>query len=763
MTVGARACRAVAATSLACGVLTITGMSTGQPGPGAPPYAVWPIPREGAVESGRLLLTDAVIVVPDGDPRLRAPGNLLAQSIADEFGAVIPVVEGTAPTGRIPIYVGDVQAPVIQQAAAGALGSGCPGPEGYVLRVDDTRAVVAGCDFRGAMYGVGTFLQLVHQWGAQSVAVQKAAYRDWPFLPVRWVHVYLPGRDSLAYARQYMRDVLVRYKFNGMIVEVGGGMRLESQPEISVGWQRTVEEWYAHGETMDKLHEGIPLGTANRFAASCHFGVGGGAYIEKQEVRDFARDAEALGLEIVPEIQGLSHSYYIAIPHRELAEDPAMPWPDSYCPSNPESYRVLFNVMDEYIEVLRPKRVHIGHDEWRAGAFCSRCRGKDPGRLYAEDVLKIERHLEEKGLEVWMWGDHLVDFHNRFGKSASEGFVVQYEKPDTASARDILRDAGARLRILNWSGEKADPTFAALRWPFIVGNLDGASEKDWAARVKRSGLLGGEVSTWGAFDEFQMGKLNIPNALFSANLLWSVHYPDRDHAFEHVGRLLPRVRRLLSTEPPPSLTATPMRFSMFDIGAAFNHGLIGADWDLSGLTPGDHYDNRLPFHLEAPARSQGRAAVIVERQPGGEPQSVPLPISGRWASLIFFQATTGPGRESIHAGDQTHFPRESSELLGMYEIRYADGLVTSHDIRYEETVGAWNAGVRHTTYFAPTVVGGTLPDGRKAALWASEWRNPRPDVPIVAVTLRGVPGPSTARPLLFAVTAVEKPRVEDYR
>jgi hypothetical protein len=36
-------------------------------------------------------------------------------------------------------------------------------------------------------------------------------------------------------------------------------------------------------------------------------------------------------------------------------------------------------------------------------------------------------------------------------------------------------------------------------------------------------------------------------------------------------------------------------------------------------------------------------------------------------------------------------------------------------------------------------------------------------VPIVSVTLVGSPGPSDARPILLGVTAVEKPRVEDYR
>jgi hypothetical protein len=155
--------------------------------------------------------------------------------------------------------------------------------------------------------------------------------------------------------------------------------------------------------------------------------------------------------------------------------------------------------------------------------------------------------------------------------------------------------------------------------------------------------------------------------------------------------------------------------------------------------------------------------VVVARRPGADPTRVELPVSGRWASLVFLQSATGEGRPTIHAGDQTQFPRESSELLGQYEIRFADELVATHEIRFDETVGRWDAGLEKTYYLTRPVVAGKLPDGRAAVLWASEWTNPRPDVPIVSVTLVGAPGPSEARPVLLGITAVEKPKVEDYR
>jgi hypothetical protein len=728
-----------------------------------PPFPIWPLPREARVADTRLLLTEATIVVPPGDARAQFPGRLLAELVADHFGVVLPVALGSAPEGRTPIVVGEAPA---GEVAAAVVRSGATVPdaaEAYLLSVDASGAVVAGRDYRGALHGISSFIQLVHRWGRRSVAVRQAVVRDWPALPVRWVHLYLPGRDQLGFARRYMRDVLLRFKFNGIVLEVGGGMRLQSHPEISVGWKRTVAEWYAHGETMDKLGEGIPLGTAQRFAASLHVGVGGGSYLEKDDVRKLADLADLYGLEIVPEVQSLAHSYYIAAARRDVAEDPDMAWPDSYCPSNPESYRILFDILDEYLDVLRPKRVHIGHDEWRAGAFCSRCRGRDTGALFAEDVLRIHRHLKAKGIETWMWGDHLVDGHNRFPKLWSEGGVVRYEKPDTTSARDRIAAETSDIRILNWSGEEGDATFRKLGWPFVVGNFAGSEEKDWRGRVARHGTLGGEVSSWGAFEEFVLGKLQMPEAVYSANLLWSVHDPKREDALEHVGHLLPGVRGMLAHEPPPSYGADPMRFEILDLASAFNHPPRGDGWDLGGLRPGRHYVAGLPYTIADPARWGGLSAVKVARRPGDTPTRAALPIRGRWASLVFVQSASGEGRPTIHAGDQTHFPRESSELLGFYEIRYEDDLVVTHEIRYDETVGRWDAGLGLPLYFARPLVAGTLPDGRPAVLWASEWANPRPDVPIASVSLVGSPGPSNARPILFGVTAVEKPRVEDLR
>ena len=207
-----------------------------------------------------------------------------------------------------------------------------------------------------------------------------------------------------------------------------------------------------------------------------------------------------------------------------------------------------------------------------------------------------------------------------------------------------------------------------------------------------------------------------------------------------------------------------MRFEVVNIRSAFNSAPQGEGWDLSGVETGEGFYNGVPFFIGEPAKNDGKSVVRVSRRAGTElPTEAALPVTGRWAALVFFQSATEKGRQTIHAGDATHFPRESSELIGLYEIRYEDGMVTSHGIRWDETVATWDTGLRTPYYFTRGIVRGTLPDGRKAVIWGSEWVNPRPDVPIVSVKLVGSPGVSNSEPILFGVTAIEKPRMDDYR
>ncbi|MGC8001116.1 hypothetical protein, partial [Salmonella enterica] len=75
-------------------------------------------------------------------------------------------------------------------------------------------------------------------------------------------------------------------------------------------------------------------------------------------------------------VPSLGHCDYLMLGHPEIAEIPEDPYPDTYCPSNPASYELLFDVLDEIVNVFKPGVINIGHDEYYSIAMCEHCKGK---------------------------------------------------------------------------------------------------------------------------------------------------------------------------------------------------------------------------------------------------------------------------------------------------------------------------------------------------------------------------------------------------
>jgi hypothetical protein len=741
-----------------------------------PKPLLWPIPQEVTFRGDALTFGQAAIVVPAGAREADlAPARLLAAMLADDFGVAVPVVEGELPAGKTPIHIR-----IAGRRGAGRTPRNLPGEEGYLLTVTGDGATLVGRDARGAQHGVATLLQLAERRG-DDVVIRGAEIRDWPYKPVRMVHLYLPGAEHLSYARRYLRDFLVRYKFNGLFVEVGGGVRLPDRPEIAQGWRRFVQELRAIGDTGPIYGEHCPLGPGGRFAASVHTHLADGLYIEPDDLTRLSDLARGYQLEFVPEIQSLSHAYYLANVYRDVAELPEADFPDTYCPCNPRSYEILFDVMSAYISLTKCRSVHIGHDEWRAAGLCPKCRERDTGELFAEDVVKIASWLTERGLGAWMWGDHLVPGHN--ARARSHKGRVWYDHPDTMKAAEIVARGAPQITILNWSwylgAGDGDRVFADLGFKQIFGNFDGRRFSEWPSRSAREGVLGAEISSWCALEDFELGMIHYPGALWSANLLWSKHWPAEGEADEAVARLLPKLRdRMRWNWEKPRLwseAVLPRRKQCISIQQACNAPLKGDGWDLSGLRTGRQGYDGVPYEIVDPELNRWKAAIVVGRlhdaQSEFSHESEPIPIGGEYASLIFWQVATEKGGRPAHAGDGTNYPREAAELLGWYEIRYADGLTRCVEVRYGENLGAWDSG-HELLYHAREVPAGVLPDGTPLVIWGLEWTNPRPAIRIEWVVLKGAGslpetrskgGSSDARPMLLGITAVEHPKWEDYR
>ena len=591
--------------------------------------------------------------------------------------------------------------------------------------------------------------------------VQGIRVRDWPAKPFRAIKLYLPGHENIAYFQRFVRDFLALYKYNRVIVEMNAAMRLDRHPELNAGWLEL------HRDLNATRRDRSP-GPGGQYQDSANADTADGEVLEKSEVAALVAYARENHVEVIPEIPSLTHSYYLLTRHRELAEIPEAEWPDTYCPSNPQVYNLLFDVVDEYIEVMKPRMVHVGHDEWRMPwGVCPLCRGKDPRELYAQDINKIHDHLTQRGIKMSIYGDHLIEPLR--GVRLKKELTPQgqpYETPGALSPEQVRKLIPKDILIYNWfwddsrqaDGEGEANEVALDRWGFeqIYDNME-PNIHEYDRRIGRRGVIGGAPSSWAATNEFNFGKDLMFEFLGCAQLLWSGHGPAQDELSAAIQSLLPRVRRNLSAVPFPSDydPVVPLNIEPA-LQTASVEGV-----SLEGMKSGRVEAGNLVFQL---ARQADKPAVALATA-GAE--SAAIPIGEDASSIIFLHASTKPAR-NVNADDYTWNYADTADLLGWYVVTYEDGYVETVPLRYGVNIleAGWgkNHAPDHLTYQAELVDCGD--SGREGlTLFAYEWINPRRGIRVKEVRLRAAAGfknvdghVSPENPLLLAAVSVVRKR-----
>lgn len=665
---------------------------------------VFPQPRQIALRNDALQLSDAVLILLPVHPTAEdlSLARFLMAELSDRYGVAAHMRSvAYLPHSEPFLLLGSARNPLVRQYCTR---HGLPPAqvEGYSLDVTASSAVVAGNDDAGAFYGLQSLRQLMERNG-KATHIRGAAIRDWPFKPFRAVKLYLPGRDNLAYFRHLVHDVLAPAKYNRLILEMNAGMRLDRHPELNAGWlDFTGDLRYTRRERSS--------GPGNQFQDSANADTADGGVLEKEEVADLVRYARAHRLDVIPEIPSLTHSYYLLTRHRDLAEIADAEWPDTYCPSEPRVYDLLFDVLDEYIEVMKPAMVHIGHDEWRSPlGVCVRCRGKDPTELFAADVKRIHDHLRAKGIATAMYGDHLIEaLRGKKAHRVENAGGAPYDVPGALSPEQVRTLVPRDILIFNWFWDsKPDEDLDKngigrrnevdlSRWGFqqVFGNFE-PHIADFDRRAALPGILGGAPSAWAATTELNLGKDVLFSILGCANLLWSVNRPDMSTLSRMVQERLPAIRGRMPSED----------------------------------------ETQVPLPL-----------------PTGRDDVVPV---GRDVSSIAFTHSCQKRGRNEPAFTATWNPADTAGLLGWYEVTYADGLVASIPVRYGVNIleNGWLTSGKPRS-FAPLAKLISRADSR--ADFAFEWVNPRFGVIVRDVRLHST---STDNPITLAGISVVGKRV----
>ena len=694
---------------------------------------VFPLPQEIEMSADAFLLDESVRILvplePTAEDSLAA--RELTAELSDHYGIAVPTVRaGTLPeTGRV-IVIGAHTNPLVRQLSSRlkvVVDVQSPGPEGYVLQVGGQAVLVAGSDEAGAFYGMQSLRQLVAKGGA-GVAIRGAKIRDWPHKPFRAVKLYLPGRDNIAFFKRFVREFMALNKYNRLMLETNAAMRLDRHPELNAGW---IE--FARDLTLSRRDR--PAGLRGEYVDSTHYDTGDGAVLEKEEVADLVRWTRQFHIDVILELPSLTHSYYLLTRHRELAEMPGVEWPDAYCPSNPKSYELLFDVIDEYVDVIKPDWINVGKDEWRIllPTACPLCRGKDPRELFAQDVRKIYAHLKQRGIGTIIWGDHLLESVR--GELMSEQTTRaghKYYWPGALTPDQVRELVPKDIMIANWmwrAGKKGEGEMNEVRleeWGFrqFLGNFT-AGIHDWERRSARASVIGGAPSSWAATTELNFGKDLLYDFLGCANLLWSKHWPEARELGAAIQAMMPDLRQRLSGRLAPSNAGD--KIVPVSLAAQSTAGL-GPAGRGGAATLGS-----IKFDLGEPA------AVV--RTPLGA-ASPPIEIGKDLTSIIFLHASEKPARNDFAYRYIYNF-EDTADLLGHYEILYEDGFVATVPLRYGVNIleQGWKPGNGAQThcYRADPVA-----CGDDKVFFAYEWTNPRLGKVIRSISVKGSSGFKTS-------------------
>ena len=151
--------------------------------------------------------------------------------------------------------------------------------------------------------------------------------------------------------------------------------------------------------------------------------------LSERDVKRIVKICRKGGIRVIPLINMMGHQSWFSNVGKLLEvypqfnETPWVPldeginkWPNkwdlyclSYCPLAPGLHDVIFDVIDEIVEVFESDAFHAGMDEVFYIGMDKRCKGRDPSELFAGEVRAIHDHLACRGKELWIWGDRLLD------------------------------------------------------------------------------------------------------------------------------------------------------------------------------------------------------------------------------------------------------------------------------------------------------------------------------------------------------------------
>lgn len=235
--------------------------------------------------------------------------------------------------------------------------------------------------------------------------------------------------------------------------------------------------------------------------------------VSKAQVGQLVKQCREQDVRLIPQFQCVGHQSWKKRTGRLLKKYPQFDetpgqFPEnegiycrSWCPLHPEVNGIVFDLFDELIEGFHADALHVGMDEifLFASEHCKRCKGKDPGKLFADVIKTYHDHLvTRRGVEMLMWGDRLLSMsetgYSKWnaddkGMDKAIGLIPKdtiicdwnYQQRKKYKSLDIFQSRGFRVLSCGWNKVEATEAFV-----------------DYSLKTRTEKYLGHVCTVWGA-------------------------------------------------------------------------------------------------------------------------------------------------------------------------------------------------------------------------------------------------------------------------
>lgn len=437
---------------------------------------VIPVPRQIELNDGTAVLSnDWGILLDQADKKNLFTATYLEDKINNQFGIFLSLEDTSHPYKKNHIVLGKLTDSRLEKFInidKNSVGYEKIGEEGYALTVSPNGISILGNTPKGIFYGIQTLRQLVKKEG-NNILIPSLKIVDYPKIKIRAVH--FSGVKPAKIKEQI--DKIAQLKYNTAIIESQAYLNLNrgENRELMEGIFDFARELY-----IEPIPEILSFGSAQGILVKDPYTVEGirienkdfrfisniarseeGKYSLVNVIRDgedeivikskdgektytegidykiikgqisFPFKSNAVPTQIMRMPDGeIKDGEEVIVSYTYFENKPSFNFPDStitYCPSTERTYKVMFEVIENVLEILKPAYISIGHDEIRGINRDNRCRKRNlsNAELLADDINKLYNFSKsiDPDIKILMWDDMLNPYYN----GGNANFETQYE------------------------------------------------------------------------------------------------------------------------------------------------------------------------------------------------------------------------------------------------------------------------------------------------------------------------------------------------